>query len=224
MGMKRTVGSVATAVFVLAASVSGCGESSSVYLSNAQENVFLKVPRTWRIFRLTASDKEGRPADLPSSAERTWHLVLDGDPAPDPAHVTEHAPTSPVFDVAVYTLSGSANDLMSTSQARRITYGLRSADPVLNDPGTPPAWEVVAGSYKPLSFPKGVSGSRLAVNVPDPDAPDDNTKWATVDAIAMHDAVSSRVYIVKARCSSQCYLDNRTQINDILESWTVNRT
>ena len=212
----------ATAALVVALAATACGESKNVYVSNPQESVFFRVPKTWRIFRLTASDTEGRPETLPASVERTWHLAADSDANPDLVHLVEHGAQQPILDAGVYTLSESANDRMSLSQVRTIAFGV--TDPISYDPGAPPRWEIVADSYKPLAFPKGVTGNRVAINVPDPDAPDDKTKWATIDAVTIHDPVSSRVYIFKIRCASQCYLDNRAEINEILESWTVNRT
>jgi hypothetical protein len=211
----------ATAVLAGALLASACGGSTARYISNGQENVFFKVPSKWKVFRFTATDKEGRAQAVPSTFERSWHLMIDGSTKPDPAHVRAHAADAPVVEAQVYVLSSSSNDTLSLSDLRSITFG--GFDPILQDPGAGRRWEGIAGSFKDLSFPKGLTGTRVAVNIPDPEAKDDPKKFATLDAIAMHDVVNKRVYMFTVRCSAQCYLDNRTQIDDILSSWTVNR-
>jgi hypothetical protein len=222
--MGRARGTI-VALSIVGALLAGCGGTNYRYISNTQENLFFKIPKDWTIFRLTASDKEGRPAAIPSSFERSWHLLVDANPAPDPKHVAEHAPELPIVEAQVYVLERSANDTQSLSDLRRLLYDLpRGADPFLNEPGASRAWEVVTGSFRDLKFPRGLTGTRLAINVPDPTAKDDPKKFATLDAIAMHDVVNSRVYMLSVRCSAQCYLDRRSQIDDLMTSWTVNRT
>jgi hypothetical protein len=212
------------AVSLVVAALASCGGANYRYISNSQENLFFKVPKSWKVYQLTASDKDGRPEPVPSSFERSWHLLVDSNPKPDPLHVLEHAPELPIVDAQVFVLSQSASESQSLSDLRRIVYKLGGADPVVNDPSASREWEAVAGSFQNLSFPKGLTGTRLAVNVPDPKAKDDPTKFATLDAIAMHDVVNRRVYMLSVRCSAQCYLDHRSQIDDLMTSWTVNRT
>jgi hypothetical protein len=210
---------------LLASALASCGGTNYRYISNSQENLFFKVPKSWKLYQLTASDKEGRPDPVPSSFERSWHLLVDSNPQPDPTHVVEHAPELPIVEAQVYVLTQPASETQSLSDLRRLVYKLpQGADPLLNDPSASRAWEVVTGSFHDLKFPKGLTGTRLAINIPDPTAKDDPKKFATLDAIAMHDVVNRRVYMLSVRCSSQCYLDHRSQIDDLMTSWTVNRT
>jgi hypothetical protein len=215
--VRRTV----IAVSILGAALASCGGSNYRYISNSQENLFFKVPKDWKVYRLTATDKEGKPTELPASVERSWHLLVDANKEPNPQHLLDHAQAAPLIEAQVYVLERSANDTMSLSGLRRLAYGF---DPVLQSEGVPPQWKLVDGSFKDLSFPKGLTGTRLAVNIPDPKASTDNSKFATLDVAAIHDTVNRRVYLLSARCQSQCYLDNRSAIDDLMNSWTVNRT
>jgi hypothetical protein len=219
--VRRTI----VAGCVLVALLGACGGPNYRYIANSQENLFFKVPKAWKVYQLTSSDKEGRPVPVSSSFERSWHLLIDANPQPDPKHLGDHAPELPMVEAQVYVLERSANDTESLSDLRRLVYKLpRDADPLLNDPAASRAWEVVVGSLRDLRFPKGLTGTRLAINIPDPTAKDDPSKFATLDAIAMHDVLNSRVYMLSVRCSSQCYLDHRSEIDDLMNSWTVNRT
>jgi hypothetical protein len=202
---------------------SACGGSDFRYVSNATENLFFKVPKGWTQFKLTDTDKAGRPEALPAGVERAWHYGYDASSAPSPAHLSEAAPEKPVAEAVVWTLRDSANDRMSLSQARTIAFNI-GADPLLQEPGAPAAWELVPIGGVPdvrLTFPKGVTGTRVAINVP---SPDDPKVFRTVDATTVLDPTNQRLYILVLSCSSQCYLDNRQVIDTIAESWTVNRS
>jgi hypothetical protein len=218
MGTVRRTIAVAS---VLGAVLVSCGGANYRYISNSQENLFFKVPKGWKVYQLTSSDKEGRPAEVPASVERSWHLLVDASADPKPDHLLDHAQEAPLIEAQVYVLTRGANDTMSLSDLRRLAYGF---DPVLQDEGAPPRWKVVENSFKDVSFPKGVTGTRVAVNIPDPKAAADASKVATLDVTAIHDTVNRRIYLLSARCQSQCYVNNRTQIDDLMNSWTVNRT
>jgi hypothetical protein len=215
----RSIG-IAVAVAILLVS---CGGSEYRYVSNTTENLFFKVPKGWKQFKLTETDKDGRPQALPAGVDRAWHYGYDASNAPSPAHIADAAAESPVAEAVVWTLRDSANDRMSLSQARTIAFNI-GADPLLQEPGAPAAWEVVPIGGVPdvrVTFPKGVTGTRVAINVPSADNP---AVFRTVDATTLLDPLNQRLYILVLSCSSQCYLDNRQVIDTVAESWTVNRS
>ena len=202
--------------------LAACGGSDSRYVVNSQENLFFKIPRGWTETKLTDTDKDGRPASIPEGFVRVWHYAYDAAADPSGEHLGSDETTDPVSDVAVWALSDAKNDLMSQSQVRSVAFG--GFDPLLQDAGSPPKWEVVNMNGKAdvrLNFPKGVTGTRMAVNVPNTD---DATKFHTIDATTLLDPLNKRVYILRTSCASQCYLDNRKVIDAVAESWTVNRT
>jgi hypothetical protein len=208
------------AVVVMAAA---CGGSDFRYVSNTTENLFFKVPKGWKQFKLTDTDKDGRPQTIPAGIDRIWHYGYDSSDAPSEAHLNEIAPEKPVAQAVVWQLLESSNDRMSLSRARSIAFNME-ADPLLQDPGAPAAWELVpigGVSDVRLTFPKGVTGTRVAINVP---TPDDPKVFRTVDATTLLDPSNKRLYILVLSCSSQCYLDNRQVIDTVAESWTVNRS
>jgi hypothetical protein len=215
----RSLGLFIAAVVLAAA----CGGSDFRYVSNSTENLFFKVPKGWKQFKLTDTDKDGRPQALPAGIDRIWHYGYDSSNAPSEAHLSEVAPEMPVAQAVVWRLLDSANDRMSLSKARSIAFNIE-ADPLLQDPGAPAAWEVVPIGGVPdvrLTFPKGVTGTRVAINVP---TPDDPKVFRTLDATTVLDPSNQRLYMLVLSCSSQCYLDNRKVIDTVAESWTVNRS
>lgn len=209
-------------VIVASLTVVACGGSDYRYISNAKENLFFKVPKGWKQNKLSETDAQGRAVELPSGFDRIWHYAFNADSKPDPAVLPEDA-AQPLADAQVWALGLPEHDLMSLSKIREIAFGI-GADPLLFDPGAPPKWAVVAMNEKSsvrLEFPKGVTGTRMAINVPNKN---DKTKFHTVDATTLVDPLQSRVYLLVQTCSAQCFLDNRKVIDAVAESWTVNRT
>jgi hypothetical protein len=215
----KSIGFLAAAASLLAA----CGGSEYRYVSNSTENLFFKVPKHWTQYKLTDTDKDGRAESLPSGLDRVWHYGYDASDAPSQAHLDEVAPEKPVAQAVVWKLLDSSNDRMSLSRARSIAFNME-ADPLLQDPGAPAAWELVPIGGVPdvrLTFPKGVTGTRVAINVP---SPKDPKVFRTVDATTLIDPSNQRLYILVVSCSAQCYLDNRQVIDTVAQSWTVNRS
>ncbi len=194
----------------------GCSASKYHFVNNSTEGAFFKVPNGWKVFPLTEQDTEGRATKLPSATERIWHVAFDASHQPDTAHLDLDRPADLVGDVQIYALSSSDNDQLSQSGLRRIIFG--GIDPVLQDPGTPAAWEVV--SYTSIDSGTGIVGSRTVINVPSAEEPN---AWVTIDGSELLDPTLGRAYLLLMRCESQCYLSERTSIDEIASSWKVKR-
>ena len=196
---------------------SACGSPSHKYIANGAEDLFFRVPNSWTIYRLSATDTDNRSAPLPSGFDRTWHVVADASATPTPEDAGNEAmPTAPVAVAEVWALNSSHNDQMSQTQMRRVLFG--GFDPLLQDPGVPAEWEVVSAT--PLEFNKQVLGYRVVINQP---TPIDPTKFRTISGSSLFDPATGRVYLLKVQCASECYKANVAAIDDVALSWTVNR-
>src|SRR3954447_10320797 len=213
--VARRRGGMAVGALVLLGVLAGCGNDYQ-YVNNSVEGAFFKVPNSWKIFPLTEQDTEGRAIKLPVDTQRIWHIAFDAAKQPDQEHLNLDRPTDPVGEVQIYALSSSDNDQVSQSSLRRIMFG--GVDPILQDPGTPPQWEVV--SYAPLDYSKGIVGSRTVINVPSTAEPN---AWVTLDGSELFDPALGRAYLLLMRCEAQCYLNKRKSIDEIATSWKVTR-
>ena len=214
LGGRVTAGVVGA--LSVACILSACGASKYQFVNNSTEGAYFKVPTSWSVFHLTEQDQEGRAPKLPTATERIWHIGFDADHHPDQAHLDQDRPNSVVGDVQIYALSSADNDTLSQSSLRRIIFG--GVDPVLQDPGTPAAWEVV--SYTPVDSSNGIIGSRTVINVP---STDDPNAWVTIDGTELIDPTLGRAYMLLMRCESQCYVNQRKSIDEIATSWKVTR-
>jgi hypothetical protein len=203
-------------VLALGAVVAACGGSKFQYVQNSSENTYFKLPSNWKLYKLTEPDKQGRVPKLPVGTQRIWHVAFDAAPQPDQNHLGEAMPTAMVGDVQIYAMSASDNDQIAQSNLRQIIFG--GIDPILQDPGTPPNWEVV--SYTPVTDVKGVVGSRVVINIPSQDSPG---QWFTLDGTELLDSADGRAYLLLMRCESQCYLNNRKAADEIASSWKVTK-
>jgi hypothetical protein len=206
----------AAGLLAVATVVAACGGSTFQYVQNSSENTYFKLPSDWKLFKLTEPDKEGRPPKLPIDTQRIWHVAFDAADPPDQNHLGEAMPEALVGDVQIYAMSASDNDQIAQSNLRQIIFG--GIDPVLQDPGTPPNWEVV--SYASVTDVKGLVGSRVVINIPSQDSPG---KWYTLDGTELLDSSNGRAYLLLMRCESQCYLDNRKAADEIATSWKVTK-
>lgn len=190
-----------------------CGGNRYEYVANDQERTYLRVPSAWETFSLTASDDEGRVESLPSGVKRVWHVGFDSSDDPNTAHIDELAPAELVGDMSTYSLSRGRIEQMSLSQVRTLAFF--GIDPVLEDPGAPPKWEVV--SFDPITGPDGSQGSRVVMNVP----LSDGQTWVTVDGSTLFDPVSGRMHILLLRCEASCYERSRATADEVATSWKV---
>jgi hypothetical protein len=213
--VARRRGGVVIGALAAALPLAACGNDFQ-FVNNSAEGNFFKVPNGWKIYPLTEKDTEGRAPKLPVDTQRIWHIAFDGSKQPDQAHLEADRPTEPVGDVQIYALSSSDNDQVSQSSLRRIIFG--GVDPILQDPGTPAQWEVV--SYAPLDSSHGITGSRTVINVPSTQEPN---AWVTLDGSELFDPTLGRAYLLLVRCESQCYMNDRTSIDEIATSWKVTR-
>jgi hypothetical protein len=204
------------ALAAVAAVAAACGGSKFQYIQNSRESTYFKLPSAWKLYRLTESDKEGRAPKLPVDTQRVWHVAFDSASQPDENHLGEAMPSALVGDVQIYAMSASDNDQIAQSNLRQLIFG--GIDPVLQDPGTPPQWEVV--SYSPVNTTKGVVGSRVVINIPSQDTPG---QWFTLDGTELLDPADGRAYLLLMRCESQCYLNSRKTANEIATSWRVTK-
>jgi hypothetical protein len=204
------------ALVAVTAVAAACGGSKFQYIQNSSENTYFKLPSSWKLFRLTEGDKEGRAPKLPVDTQRIWHVAFDAADQPDENHLGESTPSALVGDVQIYAMSASDNDQIAQSNLRQLIFG--GIDPVLQDPGTPPNWEVV--SYTAINDTKGVVGSRVVINIPSEGTPG---QWFTLDGTELLDSADGRAYLLLMRCESQCYLSNRKAADEIATSWKVTK-
>ena len=192
--------------------LAACGPSGSRYLSAKDEEVYLKVQRDWR--DVEAPDSADALLQMTAEAAIVTKRVVSPEEAAD---VTELSLDEPVATMAVYEISGTLNQRMSTQLARVAGSGL-SFDPALPSDEYQGLTEVL--EYDPDPSLGERPGSRVVYRL----RTSAETDWtATFDMTTYFDPVAQRLYVLEIGCSTACFEASQEDIARVARSWEVGR-
>ena len=193
------------AVVVLA----GCAGSGYQYVKSSSSNAYFKVPKEWKVFDkdqiLGAADEQLSQTE---SSNLRFVSIFDGDPNPSLEHELTTA-KHPFGLVRVRELTLEERDTFSLSTLRNEV--VRIDDILENELGDVELVE----QPKTIVKRKGLAGARLVYTVKGPEGS------FTVDQTGLVDPGTHVVYFFIVGCESTCFSENRRQISEVADSWTI---
>jgi hypothetical protein len=209
MSGRRKVLARLAAVLTLAAGVAACSPPSSTFVASPEDDLVLKLPRSWSTVRdgPSVDSTTGQP-------DGGWQAVFDGSRDPDVKHLdlntAVHAPVA-YAQVSVLTAqqaSGMDGDklrdlLLPFTAATRAQYA--------TDPRAKTFHELADYDVRG----PGGSGVHIVFSY------DLGHGREVFDQIAMLGSQRTRVYVLLVRCDQACYDSHKTQISDVVSSFTV---
>jgi len=211
MRLRALAGALAAGLFLTAA----CGESRYRYIANSDTQTFLKVPRQWRVFNeneVLGSDDSLSPQQADAVRARQWVVAFDASPTPALAHI-DIPGTHPAGLVQVLALNEEQRDAVSLKVLRaQVANG---TDPIEAQAGGDPNVEVL--SYEDVTRAGGIHGIHLVVNL----RPASGQQFVTTNYLGLVDPATRRLYLLFVGCRASCYEQHKSQIEDIVQSWTV---
>jgi hypothetical protein len=216
-GPIRSLAALSAAMIV---GLAACGSPGYHYVKNSAEQLYFKVPSSWKKVNPAELENEVSSTD-PDSASRQverdlrWFIAYDASDKPEAGHI--FAPTSdqPIAYANVQILPESIRGGVSYDVLRDMIL------PVTDD-----ARENATQAGIPLEgfellrdevlTPGKVHGVRVTYNykiLGGPLQTFDLTAYTTDDA--------SRIYMLLVRCSAKCYQDRSGELGEIVESFTV---
>jgi hypothetical protein len=199
---------VAAAIILLTA----CAPPSSRYLTNRDEKVYLRVPRSWHDVRLSDSVLDPLTQATSDAKVLSKSVVTPQEGAVEQKDLDGQ---SPFATMTVYETTGVFNQQLSASLARR-AVGLVSFDPLL--PGTDDEGLSEVIDFDPKPTNATVSGSRVVYRVRNDKAGD----WAlTVNLSTYFSPSEQRLYALEVVCSPECYDKDAGTIDKIVNSWRI---
>jgi hypothetical protein len=207
---RRWGSAVAAAVFVFSA----CGSSSSRFLSNQDEKVYLRVPNSWHDVLLSDTIPDPLLQATSDAKVLSKSVVTPQKGAVEQADLSAD---SPFATMTVYETTGVFNQQLSASLARR-AVGLVSFDPMLPGEEDEGLSEVL--DFDPNPTNAKLSGSRVVYRV----RSDTTSDWVlTVNLSTYFSPSESRLYALEVVCTPECYEQDSSEIDKIVNSWRIDQ-
>ncbi|MGH2636833.1 MAG: hypothetical protein ACRDHU_11910 [Actinomycetota bacterium] len=237
---RRSPGVILTSVVVAGLVASSCSGPRNEYVRNTSLRTAFKVPAEWTLFDKATllGEEPGPQASTPDPLR--WLVGIDGDPAPDVTHILDPNALDTDYPHGIALVQEFSFDDRDTSNLMGLRDYLFPVTALIPDPNS---GQVV--SYDDRIDRDGVRGvhvvfqfraSALATAQASADggatdlqrsllggsgAPLLSPDYVTVNQTALVDAETSRVYFIAVLCSAECYNRNRSDIQSIVDSWTV---
>jgi hypothetical protein len=210
--MARNLALAAVAAFAVA----GCAGSGYTYHANQDEQLYFKVPDSWTVFDTEDFTAAGADA-LPGLWRRGF--VAGTDPSIDEVFaITSEQPRG---YVEVLPLDVGERDTISLATLRGANLGTDSEgnplDPLMYAQENPNGEIQILGYDDNVVYDEGPHGVHIRVAV----TPQDSTTTAIIDQHALVDAATSRRYVLSIGCSARCFEAHEDQIEEVIESWTL---
>jgi hypothetical protein len=217
MRARAHLAAVGAGAVLFAAVVGGCGEGEYRYITSSAEKTYLRVPSDWRVFEedeVLGDDDTLSPQQAKAQKARQWVVAFDSAPTPALDNISipgQH----PAGLVRVLELDDQAHDNVSLKLLRAQVFD--GTDPIEAQLSGDPNVEVLA--HEDITRPGGLRGTHLVVNLRGATG----QEYVTTNYLALTDTATRRLYLLFIGCRASCYEQNKSQIEAIVESWTVKK-
>ncbi len=238
---RRSLAVPAVGILAVAILAASCSGPSNEYVRNTSLRTAFKMPTEWTLFDKATllGEPPGPPASTPDPIR--WLVGIDGDPVPAASHVFNPSALDTDFPQGIALVQEYSFDDRDLSSFRSLRDYFFPVTALIQDPNSA---QVV--SYDDTIDRDGVRGvhvvfqfraSALATAQASAPATGENDlqrallggagaallspDYVTVNQMSLVDPETSRVYYIALLCSAQCYDRNRSDIQSIVDSWTV---
>ncbi len=190
--------------------LSACGGSGYEYVQNDDAGLYFRVPETWTVLEVEEAES-GRPDPVAATPD-AWLRLIDRSPTPGAGNYQASLPAYPVGLASVRAVeSAEARDALDYATLRSSVLG---EDPLVLADQPDSTLELVDG-YD-ITTDEGLRGQRLVYSVEVEDG-----RFVTMDHTALVNENTTEVYELLLKCEATCYEANRDEIDDIVDSWTI---
>jgi hypothetical protein len=197
--------------------VSACSGPNFQYIHDHETQTFLRLPNAWKTFdQQTLLGTSPVPNPFQQQGNPVQFLeAFTADANEQPANFPQPTAAKPQGFVLVRQLSPPEQDSVSLGAIRNAFVPIDQM--MQQDPNS-----VAVFSYDPNLQVGSFRGSHIVFSVrSSPDAAHPYTQSYTVNQTGMLDPGLERMYLLVLMCSSSCYKDNQSTIEQIANSWKV---
>lgn len=208
----------AASAAVLALATVACAGSGYQYVADQDTQTYFKVPDDWRLYSQNELTTQSGPINNEFRDAQNPTLFLQAFAANADAPVADLPNAGADFPngfTLVRTLSPTERDGFSLGAIRNLVFPL---DQLAQD--NPDS--VVLFDAKDISTAQGMRGTQLIYSLrQSTDAVRQFDRSVTVNQTGMIDQLTQQVYLFVVFCTSDCYQRNKTAIDQVVQSWTV---
>jgi hypothetical protein len=207
---RRVVrGLVGGCALLLGVTVTGCGAPQYTYVANSSANTYFKVPYGWHEIGAAALKK------VTGSSSGVWTVAYQGGSQTSAEDFLSFDTSQPFVFAEIGTLSATGMNELSYDSLRDFFLPVTStARSTASSEGFPfTGFSQIRDQV--LTPGQGVHGVRETFDYTD------NGVTDTFDEIALTNPDQTKVYFLVLHCTSSCYSSDKTEINDVMSSFTI---
>jgi hypothetical protein len=207
---RRVVrGLVGGCALLLGVTVAGCGAPQYTYVANSGANTYFKVPYGWHEISASALKK------ITGSSSGVWTVAYQAGSRPNASDFLSFDSSQPFVFAEIGTLSSTGMNELSYDSLRDFFLPVTStARSTASSEGFPfTGFSQIRDQV--LTPGQGVHGVRETFDYTDSGVTD------TFDEIALTNPDQTEVYFLVLHCTSSCYSSDKTEINDVMSSFTI---
>ena len=207
-------GLVGGCALLLGVVLSGCLAPQYTYVANSSTNTYFKVPNGWHKISDSSLSSELRSATGGSGG--AWTVAYEAGHKPRAGDFLSFGTAQPFVFAEVGQLNSTASNSLSYDTLRDfflpVTSTARQNAAAQGSPFT--GFKQIRDQMLTLS--QGVHGVRETFNYTFTGGTTD-----TFDEVALTNADQTVVYLLVLHCTSSCYSNDQTEINDVMSSFTI---
>jgi hypothetical protein len=213
MAHRVAKGLVGACALLLGATVAGCAAPQYTYVANSGESTYFKVPHSWHQISPGALAHILQEVGDSGGA---WTVAYQAGSSPTADDFLNFATSQPFVFAEVGTLSSTASQGLSYNELRDFFLPVTSTTrQQVSSEGNFPLTDFKQIRDENLTLSQGVHGVRETYDYTDAGVAD------TFDEVALTNADQTVVYLLVLHCTTSCYNNDQTEINDVMSSFTV---
>jgi hypothetical protein len=213
MAHRVAKGLVGGCAVLLGVTLSGCGAPQYTYVANSSESTYFKVPNGWH--KIGDGALNNILKELTGSSGAGWQVAYEAGASATASDFLSFDNSQPFVFAEVGMLTSTASEQLSYESLEDI-FGLPvSSAARQNVPSGFPLTDFKSLRDEELTPGQGVHGVRETFDYTDGPMTD------TFDEVALTNADQTEVYLLVLHCTSTCYSNDQTEINDVMSSFTV---
>jgi hypothetical protein len=214
MAHRVAKGLVGGCVLLLGVSVTGCAAPQYTYVANSSQSTYFKVPHAWH--QISPGSLAAELKAETGNSGSGWSVAYEAGSDPSASDFLSFDTTHPFVFAEIGTLSSTASNELSYDSLRDFFLPVTSTARQNASAEGFPLTNFQQIRDQVLTLGQGVHGVRETFDYTYPSGISD-----TFDEIALTNADQTVVYLLVLHCTTTCYSNFQSQINDVMSSFTV---